>query len=56
MNKDILLAFEIGEDMSDELAALVEQYFPNSAYKISKDMYGKYRFLYIMIKEDGNYA
>ena len=56
MNKDALLAFEIGEDMSDELAALVEQYFPNSAYKISKDMYGKYRFLYIMIKEDGNYA
>ena len=56
MNKDALLAFEIGEDMSSELSDLVEQYFPNSAYKISKDMYGKYRFLYIMIKEDGNYA
>ena len=56
MNKNALLAFEIGEDMESELSDLVEKYFPNSAYKISKDMYGKYRFLYIMIKEDGNYA
>ena len=56
MNKNAILAFEIGEDMEDELCALVEQYFPNSAYKLSKDMYGKLRFLYIMIKEDGNYA
>lgn len=56
MNKNALLAFEIGEDMEDELSALVEHYFPNSAYKISKDMYGKIRFLYIMIKEDGMYA
>ena len=56
MNRNALLAFEIGEDMEDELSALVEHYFPNSAYKISKDMYGKVRFLYIMIKEDGIYA
>ena len=56
MNKDALLAFEIGEDMEDELSEMVEKYFPNSAYKISKDMYGKIRFLYIMIKEDGKYA
>ncbi len=56
MNKDALLAFEIGEDMEDELCALVEHYFPNSAYKLSKDMYGKMRFLYIIIKEDGQYA
>lgn len=56
MNRDALLAFEIGEDMEDELSILVEKYFPNSAYKISKDMYGKIRFLYIMIKEDGKYA
>ena len=56
MNKNALLAFEIGEDMEDELSALVEHYFPNSAYKIAKDMYGKIRFLYIMIKEDGIYA
>ena len=56
MNKDSLLAFEIGEDMEEELSSMVEQYFPNSAYKISKDIYGKVRFLYIMIKEDGKYA
>ena len=56
MKKDSILAFEIGEDMEDEISALVEYYFPNSAYKLSKDMYGKLRFLYIMIKEDGNYA
>ena len=56
LNKNAILAFEIGEDMEDELCELVEKYFPNSAYKLSKDMYGKMRFLYIMIKEDGNYA
>ena len=56
MNNDALLAFEIGEDMEEELSMMVEQYFPNSAYKISKDIYGKIRFLYIMIKEDGKYA
>ncbi|MCR5185424.1 MAG: peptide chain release factor N(5)-glutamine methyltransferase [Bacilli bacterium] len=56
MKPDSILAFEIGEDMEDEICALVEYYFPNSAYKLAKDMYGKLRFLYIMIKEDGNYA
>ena len=56
MNKNALLAFEIGEDMEPELSEMVEKYFPNSAYKITKDIYGKYRFLFIMIKEDGNYA
>ena len=56
MNENAILAFEIGEDMEEEICALVEQYFPNSAYKLSKDIYGKLRFLYIMIKEDGNYA
>ena len=55
MNKNALLAFEIGEDMESEISDLVEKYFPNSAYKLSKDMYGKMRFLYILIKEDGNY-
>lgn len=56
MNDNAILAFEIGEDMDEELAAMVEEYFPNSAYKLSKDMYDKMRFLYIMIKEDGKYA
>lgn len=56
MKENALLAFEIGEDMEDEICVLVENYFPNSAYKLSKDMYGKMRFLFIMIKEDGNYA
>ena len=56
MNKNNIMAFEIGEDMEDELCVLVENYFPNSAYKLSKDIYGKMRFLYIITKEDGNYA
>lgn len=56
MKKDSILAFEIGEDMEEEISALTEYYFPNSAYKLANDMYGKLRFLFIMIKEDGNYA
>ena len=56
MKNNAILAFEIGEDMEDEICMLVEKYFPNSAYKLAKDMYGKMRFLYIMIKEDGKYA
>lgn len=56
MNKNSIMAFEIGEDMEDEICALVEYYFPNSAYKLAKDIYGKLRFLYIISREDGNYA
>ena len=43
-----LAAFEIGEDMDEELTNLVEKYFKEVRYKIAKDMYGKSRFLYII--------
>ena len=56
INKDALIAFEIGEDLAERVSELVEKYFPNSAYKIEKDIYGKDRFLFVIIKEDGNYA
>jgi len=56
MNDNCIMAFEIGEDMEDALSILVENYFPTSAYIVSKDMYGKTRFLFIIRREDMNYA
>ncbi len=45
--KKHLLAFEIGEDMVDSLQDLVSSYLPNDSFIFKKDIYGKYRFLYI---------
>ena len=56
MKLEFILAFEIGEDMEDELSVMVENYFPDAMYTIAKDMYGKTRFLYIIRKEGLNYA
>ena len=56
MKNEFILAFEIGEDMEDELSVMVENYFPDAMYTIAKDMYGKTRFLYIIRKEGLNYA
>lgn len=56
MKAEFILAFEIGEDMEDELSIMVENYFPDAMYTIAKDMYGKTRFLYIIRKEGMNYA
>ena len=47
VNSKYLLAFEIGEDMEEELTKLVNKYCPNSSYFFEKDMYGKTRFLFI---------
>ena len=47
INPKYLLAFEIGEDMIDELTNLVENYCPNAFYFFENDMYGKTRFLFI---------
>lgn len=47
INSKCLLAFEIGEDMIDELTNLVENYCPNASYFFENDMYGKTRFLFI---------
>ena len=47
MNPKYLLAFEIGENMEDELVKLVSEYLPDASYFFEKDMYGKTRFLFI---------
>ena len=45
--KKYLLAFEIGEDMKEELTTLVMKYCPNASYFFENDLYGKTRFLFI---------
>ena len=47
-----LLAFEIGEDMEEEITHLIETKYKGIMYKFEKDIYGKTRFLYI-IKDEG---
>ena len=47
-----LLAFEIGEDMEEELTHLIETKYKGIMYKFERDIYGKTRFLYI-IKDEG---
>ena len=43
-----LIAFEIGEDMEEELTDLIERKFPGLMYRFDKDIYNKTRFLYIV--------
>ena len=47
LNSQYLLAFEIGEDMEEELTELVNKYLPSTTYFFEKDIYGKTRFLFI---------
>lgn len=47
-----LLAFEIGEDMQEELTKLLEDNYCDLMYQFDKDMYGKVRFLYIINNKD----
>ena len=47
LNSKYLIAFEIGEDMKEDLTKLVEKYCPNTTYFFENDMYGKTRFLFI---------
>ncbi len=47
MNHKYLLAFEIGEEMEEELTKLIKKYLPSSTYFFEKDIYGKTRFLFI---------
>lgn len=46
-NEKCLLAFEIGEEMENELTNLIEKYCPNCSYDFVKDIYNKTRFLFI---------
>lgn len=52
MNETCLFAFEIGEDMENELADLLEVKYQGLAYKFEEDIYHKTRFLYILRKKD----
>lgn len=43
-----LIAFEIGEDMEEDLTQLIESKYPGIMYQFDKDIYNKTRFLYIV--------
>ena len=43
-----LIAFEIGEDMEEDLTNLLEKKYPGIMYRFDKDIYNKTRFLYIV--------
>ena len=47
-DKKFLIAFEIGEDMEEELTKIVEEKYPGIMYRFDKDIYNKTRFLYIV--------
>ena len=47
LNNKYLIAFEIGEEMEEELTKLIKKYLPTSTYFFEKDIYGKTRFLFI---------
>ena len=48
MNKDYIIAFEIGEDMKDALEPIVKKYCLGAKYSFEEDMYGKMRYLFIV--------
>ena len=52
LNEKFLMAFEIGEDMKDELTHIIESKYKGIMYKFEKDIYGKDRYLYI-VKDEG---
>lgn len=52
MKKSFLIAFEIGEDMEDDLSKIIEDKFLGLGYKFDKDIYGKTRYLYIIKNKD----
>ena len=52
MSNKFLIAFEIGEDMKEELTRILEEKYMGIMYKFEKDIYGKDRYLYI-IRDEG---
>ena len=48
MKKKFFIAFEIGEDMEEELTEILERDYKGIGYKFMTDIYGKTRFLYIV--------
>ena len=51
-DKHFLIAFEIGEDMEEELTNLLESKYQGIMYRFEKDIYNKTRFLYIVKNEE----
>ena len=47
-NHKFFIAFEIGEDMEEELTKMIENKYPGLMYRFDKDIYNKTRFLYIV--------
>ena len=56
LSNKFLMAFEIGEDMKDELTHIIENNYKGIMYKFEKDIYGKDRFLYIVRNEGITYV
>ena len=52
MNKEFFMAFEIGEDMQDELSEILENNYQGLGYIFREDIYMKTRYLYIMRRKD----
>lgn len=52
MKDEFFMAFEIGEDMEEELTDIIERKYPGIGYNFEKDMYGKIRYLYIYKKKE----
>lgn len=52
MSDDFYIAFEIGEDMKEELTSIIENNYKGIGYKFEKDICSKDRFLYIMRNEE----
>lgn len=52
MKDEFMIAFEIGEEMKQELTDLLEDEYSGLGYTFDIDMYGKTRFLYIMKKKE----
>ncbi len=48
MKEHFFIAFEIEDDMEQELLGLIGDYLPECAYRFHKDLYNKMRFLYII--------
>ena len=47
MNDKFLLAFEIGEEMEEDLTQLIKKYCSDASFSFEKDIYNKTRFLFI---------
>jgi len=47
MNEEFLIAFEIGEDMKEELTELLETKYIGVGYSFEEDIYYKTRFLFV---------